>query len=455
MKRCLCLLFLSGHLLANQSYCFRLYLKDKGENQFSLAFPETFLSPESVERRFLWEIYADETDFPISQTYIDQIIAVGVTPVVQSKWMQTVVVESADSTIVEALRMLPFVDSLTCVWNSENRLEPFPYNEDTARYASTDEPLENLYGYAQNQIEMLNGIRLHEVGYRGKGIRIAVIDAGFMCVDRMEAFASMQLIGTKNIIFPERDVYNEDNHGTKVLSCLAAYQPGIMVGTAPEASYLLIKSEDNMRETPIEEDYWVAAIEYADSIGVDMVSSSLGYYCYDSIIDYYTQDNLDGKTAFISRAAAIAAKKGILIVCSAGNEGGNDWGKITFPGDADGILTVGSINAEKEKSFFSSTGMTADYRIKPDVVALGSRVCILDDSGKTQETDGTSFSAPIVAGLVACLWQAFPLLKNAEVIQMVKEASHQYNQPDVQLGYGIPDMFNAYIQARNNAIRNK
>jgi len=450
----LCLLFVAGHLLADKSYCFRLYLKDKGENSFKLAFPEEFLSEEAVERRMMWEIFVDETDFPVSQTYIDELIALGVTPVVQSKWLKTVVVESADSAVVEALKLIPFVDSLTCVWNNENRLDPFPYEDDTTYYTSSDEPLENPYGYAENQIEMLNGVNLHQAGYRGKGVRIAVIDAGFMNVNRIEAFASMHLIGTKNITFPDEDVFNDDTHGTKVLSCLAANLPGFMIGTAPEASYLLIKSEDSRRETPIEEDYWVAAIEYADSVGVDVISSSLGYNRYDSIDDYYTRDNLDGRTAFISRAADIAVKKGLLVVSSAGNEGVNDWEKITFPSDVEGVLTVGSVNAEKERSFFSSTGLTADYRIKPDVVALGSRVCVIGSGGQTQETDGTSFSTPIIAGMAACLWQAFPLLKNEDIIQLIKDASTQSRQPDTQVGYGIPDMFKAYKQADDNAIRN-
>lgn len=450
-----CFMLGVAYLSADKSFCFRIYLKDKGKSQFRESSPEAFLSPESIERRMLREVFVDETDFPVSQAYMDELIAAGVSPVVQSKWMKTVVVEARDSAVADVLKTLPFVDSLTCVWNGGDRQEGLPCNDgDTSRLLSEDEPLESPYGHAEAQIAMLNGVRLHAAGYRGKGVRIAVIDAGFKNVDRIEAFASMTLLGTRNITFPGRCVFREDDHGTKVLSCIAANMPGVMIGTAPDASFLLIKSEDTRGESPIEEDLWAAAVEYADSVGVDVISSSLGYFRYDSIADYYNRNDLDGQTAFISRMAGMAAKKGILVVSSAGNEGNSEWEKITFPSDAPDILTVGSITFDKEKSAFSSTGMTADYRIKPDVVAVGTKVCATGSAGQIQFIDGTSFSAPTVAGLAACLWQAFPLLKNTELIELIKETSSRHQQPDVQQGYGIPDMFNAYKKANNDALRN-
>lgn len=451
----LCFLLIAVSVSANKTYCFRIYLKDKGETSFKVSSPEVFLSPESIERRMLWETYVDETDFPVSQLYIDELMAVGVAPVVQSKWMKTVVVESRDSSVVDQLKTIPFVDSLKCVWSGTGRQNVVPCSEDdTPVFTSTDKPLENAYGYAESQLEMLNGLRLHAVGYQGKGMRIAVIDAGFMNVDRIDAFASINLLGTHNITFPERSVFCEDDHGTKVLSCIAANLPGVMIGSAPDASFLLVKSEDTRGEFLIEEDFWVAAVEYADSIGIDIISSSLGYFRFDDIADYYTRSDLNGQTAFVSRVADMAAKKGILIVSSAGNEGNNDWEKITFPADVTDVLTVGSITSDKEKSSFSSVGMTADFRIKPDVVALGTRVCVIGSAGQTQYTNGTSFSAPTVAGLAACLWQAFPLLKNTELIKLIKKSSNQHQKPDAQLGYGIPDMFNAYNKANSDALRN-
>jgi subtilisin family serine protease len=412
--------------------------------------PEEYLSHESVERRMLHEVFVDETDFPISQAYIDALTATGVSPVVQSKWMKTVVVESTDSTVVDRLMAIPFVDSVKCVRSGDAMPEIPPCPDNTSQFLSGDNVLESSYGHAEKQIDMLDGIRLHKAGYGGKGMRIAVIDAGFLNVDRIDAFAAIDLIGTHNMVSRHRQVFCEDNHGTKVLSCLAANLSGVMKGTAPDASYLLIKSEDTRGEFPIEEDFWAAAVEYADSVGVDVISSSLGYYRFDDIPDYYTRADINGKTAFSSRVAAIAVEKGMLLVLSAGNEGSSEWEKITFPSDVKDVLTVGSINSDKEKSDFSSTGMTADYRIKPDVVALGTDVCVINADGQTQHTQGTSFSAPIVAGLAACLWQAFPLKKNIELIEMIKKSSSQAKTPDARLGYGIPNFFNAY----NNGFRN-
>lgn len=225
---------------------------------------------------------------------------------------------------------------------------------------------------------------------------------------------------------------------------MAANMPGIMVGTAPKASYLLIKSEDSDSEYPIEEDYWAAAVEYADSVGVDVISSSLGYFAFDADELSYDQSALDGKSSLISQAAHIAAQKGILMFCSAGNEGNGSWGKITFPSDASDILTVGSITEDKKKSIFSSVGFTADYRVKPDVVALGSGSCVIDPQGNVRYASGTSFATPILAGLGVCLWQALPELSNKEVIALLQQVSSQFKQPDAELGYGIPNIYKAY-----------
>jgi len=449
-----CILLNVFSLSAEKSYCFRVYLKDKGETSYKVHAPEVFLSPEAINRRMIREVFVDETDFPVSDSYIREITALGVEYVVQSKWMNTLVVESEDSLVVERLKAFSYVDSVKCVWIGEDRMAFEPCSDDTTRFiAEGRQATQTIYGHAEEQINMLNGIRLHEAGYSGKGMRIAVIDAGFFNVDRIDAFASMHLLGTFNVTFPGHSVFCEDNHGTKVLSCMAAKVTGVMVGTAPDASYLLLKSEDTRGEHPIEEDFWASAVEYADSFGVDIISSSLGYNRFDSMPDYYTLADLDGQTAFVSREAAMATQKGMLVVISSGNEGNGSWERITFPADVQDVLTVGGVTLEKEKSIFSSVGMTADYRIKPDVVALGTNVCVINDAGQPEYKHGTSFSAPTVAGLAACLWQAFPLLKNTELMQRIKASSSQSQQPDMQLGYGIPDMYDAYIKAKNDALR--
>lgn len=433
----------SSWLVAGENYCFRVYLNDKGDAGYTVDKPAAFLSEESVLRRQRRGVPVTASDLPIAASCLDTLASVGARPVVQSKWLSTVVVTSPDSMVADRLKELAIVDSVKWVWKGHD-VRPAQENDRITRFSPTDTPLKERYGYAEAQIEMLNGIKLHDAGFRGKGMRVAVIDAGFRNVDRISVFDSLRLIGTHNIVYPDSSVYAADDHGTKVLSCMAANMPGIMVGTAPEASYLLIKSEDSDSEYPIEEDYWAAAVEYADSVGVDVISSSLGYFAFDVDQLSYDQSALDGKSSLISRAAHLAAQKGILMFCSAGNEGNGNWEKITFPSDAADILTVGAITEEKKKSIFSSVGFTADYRVKPDLVALGSGSCVIDPEGNVGYANGTSFATPILAGLGVCLWQALPRLSNKEIIALLHEVSSQHKRPDAELGYGIPNIYKAY-----------
>lgn len=438
---------------AAESYCFRVYLKDKGCAGYDTEQPEAYLSKEAIERRKKNEVAITEQDFPIAATYIDSLSSTGADPVVQSKWFATVVMKSTDSTVVDKLKNLTIVDSVKWVWKGSLKKTVEP--EATERLSPTEAPLQNKYGSAAGQIKMLNGIKLHEAGFRGEGMRVAVIDAGFMNVDRITAFDSLKLIGTHNVVFPGQSVFAGDDHGTKVLSCMAADLPGYMVGTAPRASYLLIKSEDSESEYPIEEDYWTAAVEYADSVGVDVISSSLGYFAYDADELSYCRSDLDGRTAMISRAANLAARKGMLVFCSAGNEGNGDWEKITFPSDADRIFTVGAIDVDRVRSNFSSLGFTADGRVKPDAVALGSGCCVIEPSGEVCYANGTSFATPVLAGMGVCLWQALPWLDNLGMIDLLHRYSDKYKHPDVESGYGIPDIYKAYKKERKNALRKK
>jgi subtilisin family serine protease len=446
-------LWLAMPAVAGESYCFRLYLKDKGVSEMATASPETFLSAEAIERRTKRNVEISLSDVPIAPSHIELITATGVRVVTQSKWIASVVVESGDSLLVESLKALPVVDSVLCVWQGNDRLTATACSDDTSLLTPDCDKSAETYGYGASQLNMLNGMRLHDAGRKGQGMRIAVIDAGFLHVDRISAFASLRLLGTHNIVFPGHNVFCEDDHGTKVLSCLGANLPGVMIGAAPEASYLLIKSEDTRTEFPIEEDYWAAAIEYADSLGIDIVSSSLGYYLFDTENALYAPSDLDGRTSFITRVAQTAADKGILVFCSAGNEGRHEWEKITFPADAPDILTVGAVAGDEQLSSFSSKGFTADYRVKPDVVALGSGVCVIDADGDRRYSSGTSFSTPIVAGLSACLWQALPWLDNKELIALIRRTASQAEHPDAERGYGIPNMYEAYIHELNEPVQ--
>ncbi|MCD7937951.1 MAG: S8 family serine peptidase [Tannerellaceae bacterium] len=431
----------------DHEYCFRVYLKDKGETGYRVSSPEAFLTKPAIERRKKSGIAINETDLPIPVAYIDSLRDLGALPVTQSKWLSTVVVASPDSLIGDRISNLSMVDSVKWIWKGKRRISEDVTREELS--LKTEEvPLMQKYGYAEKQIEMLNGIWLHEKGYTGRGVSVAVIDAGFRNVDRIGAFYSLRMQGTHNSVSREESVFEGDDHGTKVLSCMAANLPGVMVGTAPEADYWLIKSEDNRSEFPIEEDYWAAAVEYADSVGVEVITSSLGYFHFDVEEMNYDQSSLDGNTAFISRAARQAAEKGILLFCSAGNEGNGAWGKITFPADVEEIITVGAITLEGEKSSFSSTGFTADYRVKPDVVALGSGCTVLDARGAVRYANGTSFSTPILAGLGVCLWQAFPTLTNYQIAEILRTVASRKNRPDAEVGYGMPDMKKAYELAK-------
>lgn len=432
-------------LSAAEAYSFRVYLSDKGESGYTIDKPEEFLSPEAIARRLRKRIGIDSSDLPIASSYLQALTATGGKLVTQSKWLSTVVLSSPDSLLIDRLQELAIVDSVKCVWRGEREETKERDREDEAScLLSSDTRLKAYYGYGEPQIKMLNGIKLHERGFTGEGVSVAVIDAGFMHVDRINAFDSLRLAGTYNFVSPGESVFEADDHGTKVLSCLAANLPGVMVGTAPHASYWLLKSEDERTEYPVEEDYWAAAVEFADSVGVDVISSSLGYSRFDEEGMSYGQEALDGKTTLISRIATCAAEKGLFVFCSAGNEGNNPWEKITFPSDAEGIVTIGAITDKKEKSSFSSIGFTSDYRVKPDLVALGSGNCVIDAYGNVRYANGTSFATPILAGLGICLYQALPTLTHKELITLLQESSSQYKRPDAEKGYGIPDVYKTY-----------
>ena len=233
-----------------------------------------------------------------------------------------------------------------------------------------------------------------------------------------------------------------------VLSCIGMNQPHVMIGTAPEASFWLLRSEDEYSEHLVEQDYWAAAIEFADSVGVDVVNTSLGYYAFDDKSKDYRYRDLDGHFALMSRQAAKAADKGMIVVCSAGNSGSGPWKKTTPPGDADNVLTVGAISKKGELAPFSSIGNTADGRVKPDVMAVGLGSDVMGTDGILRRANGTSFSSPIMCGMVTCLWQALPNLTAKEIIELVRRSGDRAKYPDNIYGYGIPDMWKAYQSAK-------
>lgn len=425
---------------------YRLYLKDKdlGHTPFSVNRPSEFLSQRSIDRRKRQGIPVDLTDLPVAPAYEKQVTEAGIEIVGKSKWNNTLLIRIHKDKELRKLEGLEFITKRKKVFQAPDSVSQ-SMRSNVRNGLNEWSQGDGFYGAADAQLKSLNGKRLHESGYCGKGMMIAVFDGGFMNVDKIPALHKIKLAGVKDFVVPEsKNVFGEMEHGTMVLSTMAANAPDFYVGVAPEAQYLLIRCEDERTESLAEEDYWASAAEYADSCGVDVINSSLGYHGFDdSSMDhhYYEQD---GNTALISRTASMCADKGIVCVNSAGNDGMGSWKKINFPADAKDILTVGSINEHGMNAAFSAVGPTADGRIKPDVMAFGSPTCVITGRGSIINDNGTSFSSPLVAGMVACLWQALPGKTAKQIIKLVKLAGDNQQHPDNVFGYGVPDFWKAY-----------
>lgn len=428
---------------------YRVYLKDKQDTVYSLSRPEVFLSQRAIERRRRQHVVTDSTDLPIAPRYVASLEREGFEVVCRSKWNNTVVVRVNKLKSLHRLDTLSFVARTVLVYTA-----PDSIGRRTRSGFRTDvlgtERNENEYGVALGQIESLGGVSLHQSGFRGKGKAIAVFDGGFMNVDKIPALHRLRLMGVADFVIPRSpNIFQETDHGTMVLSTMAVDEPNYYVGVSPEASYVLVRTEDENSESLIEEDYWAAGAEYVDSLGVDIINSSLGYHAFDDKSMNYTYRQQDGHASLISHTASMLAGKGIVLVNSAGNEGMGTWKRVNFPADAHDILTVGSITSLGVNAPFSSVGPTADGRVKPDVMAWGSSVSVFSGRGLVINDVGTSFSSPLVAGMVACLWQALPSKTALEIIDLVRRSASQYDMPDNIYGYGVPDFWKAYQMGKN------
>ena len=445
-------------------YIWRYTLEDKRESSYTLERPQRWLSHKSIERRKKQGLSLDSTDLPVSTGYLKAIermayeanrntkkLTVESRVIGTSRWNNSVLVRSADTTLLQAIGQQAYVKRCEQVWIAPDSIERMIKTKADYYFNSWDSLKGNVYGHGQEQIEMLNGHRLHNIGYRGKGITIAILDGGFMNADQIPAFQHANIEGAKDFVYPNSQFfYQETDHGTKVLSTMATNEPEVLVGTAPEARYWLLRCEDQQTEQPVEEDYWAMAAEFADSLGADIITSSLGYTEYDNLPGYYHQYDLDGHTSFISRTASMLASKGIILVNSAGNSGMGPWKKITFPADAENTLTVGALNQQGVNAPFSGVGPTQDMRIKPDVMALGSPASLISGRGGVIRDMGTSFSTPIIAGLVACLWQALPNKTAMQIMDLVRQNSSNHEKPDNVYGYGTPNFWRAYMIGKAN-----
>lgn len=419
-------------------YKFRLVLKDKGTSSHTLNNPETFLSEKAIQRRQKRNIAIDNSDLPISEDYLNQIEKIGCKIVSKSKWLNTVTVHCVDYFLIDNYKNLPFVHSAEIVWEGprENLTDKGKYKDIPQRVSNNTSNNKLDYGGAASNININNGQVLHENGFKGAGIDIAVIDAGFLNLKNNPAFKNVNIKGAKSFVYENDDPYAVDMHGVWVSSCMAVNQPGTYVGTAPEANYWLLRSEDQSSEQHVEEDYWASAAEFADSVGVDIINSSLYYGPQSFYNPAYKFEEMDGKTTFATRAANIAASKGILIVNCAGND--RSW--VGSPADSPHVLTVGAVYDNRRVAYFTSWGVTVDGRMKPDIMALGGGAWVIGESGVGETRSGTCYSSPILCGLAACLWQAYPQLSNKELMDVIRKSADRINTPVIPYGYGIPDM---------------
>ena len=440
---------LSASLLGAQTTeRFIVKLTDKQTKSFSIDNPEAFLSKRAIERRERMGLELTSRDLPISPEYVKSLDEAGYKITNRIKWLNTLIVEGEDKA---ALKSFPFVkEVMQVVRNEEAQQKPFFENEDyniAAPASSSKTRTENVYEYGEafNQIEMLNGHIVHNAGYDGEGMVIAVLDAGFRKVDQIDAFDSLwaneQILGTRNYVNSE-NVFSPtiSSHGMAVLSTMGGNLPGEIVGTAPKADYWLVRTEDASDEYLLEEYYWVDGAEFADSAGADIINSSLGYTNgFNDPENNHTYEDMNGDTALVTIGADIAASTGILVVNSAGNSGNSSWFHIGAPADGDSVMAVGAVDGGGNYVSFSSKGPSYDGRVKPNVAAKGSSATVASEWGGVTYSNGTSFSSPITAGMVASIWQANPYLSNMELIALIQEHGNQYNNPDSLLGYGIPD----------------
>lgn len=422
-----------------------VYFKDKPSAASFLGKPSDMLTQRSLTRRTAQNIALDQIDVPIEKNYISQIkSSTGITVLARSKWLNALHIRGTQSN-VSALKALSFVDKVVFANKNLNTTagKPASVNRSVQTNNKLETQIDYAYGNATSQIQMLNGQALHKQNYTGAGKVIAVLDAGYPGVNTAQPFQNLRtnnrILGGYDFVNRNDNFYTGDDHGTLVLSTMGGYQENALIGTAPDASYYLFITENDASENPIEESLWVEAAEKADSLGVDIITTSLGYFAFEKAGESHSYSDMNGTTTFISRGAEIAFSRGIVVLASAGNEGRTPEPHIGAPADAVSVITVGSVTSDKARSTFSSIGPSFDNRIKPDVMAQGSATAVSDEFGNIGTSNGTSFSCPVLAGLVACLWQAFPSKTNKEIRQLILESSDRYTTPENNYGYGIPN----------------
>lgn len=464
-------LFFVTFLQAQQYHPDRFFIqfKDKANTQYSFDSPRDFLSARALQRREAMNLAIDSLDLPVNASYIDSLRISGAEIHSTTKWLNGAVISVDTLLILNDILKYNFVGAVDTVRYQVINIGPARGKEkfeERKQKEHKDQQLdaENMldYGYSLNQIRMLGLNELHNDDHTGRGVWVAVLDGGFSNVDKIQAFEHLfdenRIKATRDFVDGDNFVFEGGIHGQYVLSIMAAHWPGQYIGAAPDASYLLLRSEDVQSEFPVEELNWASAAEYADSLGADIINSSLGYTTYDYPPLSHSNSDMDGNSTWVSRAADIAAKKGILVVSSAGNEGNSSWFHVSAPADGDSVLAVGAINQNGNYASFSSKGPSADGDIKPNVTAVGANTAFLyydfnQLADKVAGGNGTSFSAPLISGASASLKQAFPDISNMELKQAIEKSASQYREPDSLLGYGVPDFQLAGIILRSQKVK--
>ncbi len=433
------ILIITSQLSAQEYYW--ISFTDKNNSEFSLSRPQDFLSNRAIQRRVKQNIAVDSLDLPVNHNYISEVVQLGAHWIHSSKWLNgiTVMTESAD--FMNQVVQLPFVREVQLTKKVTTKSAFNKFNE-----PETEEsvPIDTAYyGLSVFQTGIMNGQFLHNQDFKGQGMQIAVLDGGFLNTDIYPAFYTLwsnnRILGTKDFVDPSVNIFDTHYHGMSVLSCMGGFIQGELVGTAPASSYWLIRSEDVDSEYLIEEDNWVAAAEFADSVGVDVINSSLGYYEFDDPTMNHTYADMNGKTTRVTRGANIAASRGMLVFSSAGNEGNSNWKYIIAPSDGDSVFCVGAVNKDSIPANFTSYGPASDGDIKPNATALGWNTYLQKSNGLLGYSSGTSFSSPVLAGMATCLWQSVAEAKAYEVKMAIEKSAHLYENPDSLMGSGIPD----------------
>jgi len=454
----LLLLFCANRLLSQPPPWEMYYVQfsDKNNNPYSAGNPLQFLSQRSIDRRSRENIEITEEDLPVNPSYVDSLEKICDKIVFTTKWLNGATVQIHDMAQIALIDSLPFVKSISEV-HIKTPGDGYYALEKSNMLAAVSGPSVGDYGQSYTQMAVEKGNVLHDLGYYGAGKLISVHDAGFQNVNTLTTFDSLRnnngIVAVHDFILNNDSVYVQGEHGMWVMSLMTGQLPGQLIGVAPKANFLLLRSENEYSESLVELYAWVSAAEFADSAGADIITSSLGYTTFDDAFMNYTYLDMNGVTTPISKAAEIASSKGMVVVSAAGNSGQQAWHYISAPADANNILAVGSCNYNSTMSAFSSYGPTADGRIKPDVDAVGNNNVIASlVDGQVTSGAGTSFATPIIAGLTACLWEAFPDKTNMQIMDAVRRSASKYTNPDDSCGYGIADFDLAYQYLKHSTI---